>query len=212
MRIEIWADVVCPWCYIGKRRFEKALAGFAHRDEVELLYRSFELDPFAPEVGTEPTVRVLARKFGSDEAGTKEMLSRVDDVAAAEGLEFAHLDALHARTLTAHRLLHLAAEQGRQPELLEELMAAYFARGESVGDHDVLRRAAASAGLDAARVEQVLGSTEFRDEVMADIAQARAYGASGVPFYVVDGRFGISGAQPVETLSQALEQAWASRD
>ncbi|MBS4751481.1 DsbA family oxidoreductase [Nocardioides sp. zg-ZUI104] len=212
MRIEIWADVVCPWCYIGKRRFEKALAGFAHRDEVELLYRSFELDPFAPEVGTEPTVRVLARKFGSDEAGTKEMLSRVDGVAAAEGLEFAHLDALHARTLTAHRLLHLAAEQGRQPELLEELMAAYFTRGESVGDHDVLRRAAASAGLDAARVEQVLGSTEFRDEVMADIAQARAYGASGVPFYVVDGRFGISGAQPVETLSQALEQAWASRD
>lgn len=208
MRIEIWADVVCPWCYIGKRRLERALASFEHRDEVEVVYRSYELDPFAPEVGTETTVEVLGRKFGADEAGTRAMMARADEVAAGEGLVFSHADALHARTLTAHRLLHLARTEGRQQALLEEILAAYFTRGESVGDHDVLRRAAAAAGLDAARVEQVLASNEFRDEVMADVAQARAYGSSGVPFFVIDGRFGISGAQPTELFEQALAQAW----
>ncbi|GAA4803270.1 DsbA family oxidoreductase [Nocardioides caeni] len=212
MRIEIWADVVCPWCYIGKRRFETALAGFAHRDDVEVVYRSFELDPFAPEVGSESTVTVLGRKFGKDEAATREMMAGVDELAAAEGLEFGYADALHARTLNAHRLLHLARSVGRQKELMEQVLAAYFSRGESLGDPDVLRRAAAAAGLDAARVEEVLGSTEYRDEVMADIAQAQAYGASGVPFFVVDGRFGISGAQPTELFGQALEQAWSSRE
>ncbi|WP_436699297.1 DsbA family oxidoreductase [Nocardioides sp. BYT-33-1] len=211
MRIEIWADVVCPWCYIGKRRLEKALASFEHRDEVEVVYRSYELDPFAPEVGTETTVQVLGRKFGADEAATREMMARADEVAAAEGLHFSHADALHARTLTAHRLLHLAKSHGRQQALLEEVLAAYFTRGESLGDHDVLRRAAAVAGLDADRVEQVLGSDEFRDDVMADVAQARAYGSSGVPFFVLDGRFGISGAQPTELFEQALTQAWESR-
>ncbi|MDQ6522297.1 DsbA family oxidoreductase [Nocardioides sp. LHD-245] len=212
MRIEIWADVVCPWCYIGKRRLERALASFEHRDEVEVVYRSYELDPFAPDVGTETTVQVLGRKFGADEAATREMMARADEVAAAEGLHFSHADALHARTLTAHRLLHLALAEGRQQALLEELLAAYFTRGESLGDHDVLRRAAAAAGLDADRVEGVLGSDEFRDEVMADVAQARAYGSSGVPFFVLDGRFGISGAQPTELFEQALAQAWESRE
>ncbi|WGX98594.1 DsbA family oxidoreductase [Nocardioides sp. L-11A] len=211
MRIEIWADVVCPWCYIGKRRLERALASFEHRDEVEVVYRSYELDPFAPEVGTETTVQVLGRKFGKDEAATREMMAGVDGLAAAEGLSFGYADALHARTLTAHRLLHLARAEGRQHALLEEVLAAYFSRGESVGDHDVLRRAAVAAGLDADRVEQVLDGDEFRDEVMADVAQARAYGSSGVPFFVLDGRFGISGAQPAELFEQALTQAWESR-
>lgn len=211
MRIEIWADVVCPWCYIGKRRLEKALAGFEHADQVEVVYRAYELDPFAPEVGTEPTVTVLGRKFGADEAATREMMARADEVAAEEGLHFAHADALHARTLTAHRLLHLARAEGRQHALLEEVLAAYFTRGESLGDHDVLRAAAAAAGLDAARVDEVLAGDEFRDDVLADVAQARAYGSSGVPFFVIDGRFGISGAQPTELFEQALGQAWDSR-
>lgn len=211
MRIEIWADVVCPWCYIGKRRLETAIAGFEHGDEVEVVYRSYELDPFAPEVGTESTLTVLGRKFGADEAGTRAMMARADEVAAAEGLTFAHADALHARTLTAHRLLHLAKADGRQHELMEQVLAAYFTRGESLGDHDVLRKAAAEAGLDAGRVDEVLASDEYRDDVMADVAQARAYGSSGVPFFVIDGRFGISGAQPTELFEQALEQAWDSR-
>ncbi|KRC55146.1 disulfide bond formation protein DsbA [Nocardioides sp. Root79] len=212
MRIEIWADVVCPWCYIGKRRLEKAIAGFEHGDDVEVVYRSYELDPFAPEVGTESTVTVLGRKFGADEAGTRAMMARADEVAAAEGLTFSHADALHARTLTAHRLLHLAKAEGLQHELMEQVLAAYFTRGESLGDHDVLRKAAAEAGLDAGRVEEVLASTEYRDDVMADVAQAQAYGSSGVPFFVIDGRFGISGAQPTELFEQALAQAWSSRE
>lgn len=211
MRIEIWADVVCPWCYIGKRRLEQALATFEHRDEVEVVYRSFELDPFAPEVATESTVQVLARKWGTDEAGARQAMAQGDAVGEAEGLTFRHHDAPHARTLTAHRLLHLAKQQGVQHDLLEELLAAYFTRGESLGDHAVLRRAAATTGLPADRVEEVLASSELRDAVLEDVAQARAYGASGVPFYVLDGRFGISGAQPTEVFSQALEQAWAAR-
>ncbi|WP_278259154.1 DsbA family oxidoreductase [Nocardioides convexus] len=154
---------------------------------------------------------VLGRKFGADEAATREMMGRADEVAAAEGLTFAHADALHARTLNAHRLIHLAAAEGRQHAMVEELLAAYFTRGESLGDLAVLRTAAAAAGLDASRVEEVLGSDEYRDAVMADVAQARAYGSSGVPFFVLDGRFGISGAQPAEVFEQALEQAWASR-
>ena len=211
MRIEIWADVVCPWCYIGKRRFERALAGFEHRDDVEVVYRSYELDPFAPEQGGESTVQVLARKWNTDEDGARRAMAQGDEVARDEGLELRHHDAPHARTLTAHRLLHLARSQGRQAELMEELLAAYFTRGESLGDHDVLRRAAGAAGLEAGRVEEVLDSTEFRDAVLEDVAQARAYGSSGVPFFVVDGRFGISGAQPTELFEQALDQAWSSR-
>ncbi|MCL2541624.1 MAG: DsbA family oxidoreductase [Nocardioidaceae bacterium] len=207
MRIEIWADVVCPYCYIGKRRFEQALAGFEHRDEVEVVYRSFELDPFAPEHGTEPTAAVLARKWGTDEAGAREAMRQGDRAGEAEGLVFRHHDAPHARTLTAHRLLHLALSQGRQAALLEELLAAYFTRGESMGDDDVLRGAAERAGLEAAAVEEVLTTDAFRDEVLADVAQARAYGASGVPFFVIDQRYGISGAQPTEVFAQALEQA-----
>ena len=211
MRIEIWADVVCPWCYVGKRRFERALADFEHKDEVEVVYRSYELDPFAPEVGTETTVSSLSRKFGKSEEETRQMMSGADEVAAAEGLVFAHGDALHARTLAAHRLLHLAKEEGVQHAVLEEILAAYFTRGESMGDHDVLRHAAVAGGLDVTRVDEVLGSTEFRDDVMADVQQAQAYGSSGVPFYVLDGRFGVSGAQPTEVFGQALEQAWSTR-
>jgi predicted DsbA family dithiol-disulfide isomerase len=209
MRIEVWSDVVCPWCYIGKRHLETALDSFEHADEVEVVYRSFELDPSAPEVPVETTVESLARKFGTDVAGARELMTRADGVAASVGLEFNHADAPHARTVTAHRLLHLAAKQGRQGELKEALLAAYFVRGENVGDHDVLRKVAVDAGLDAGRVDEVLGSEEYLDEVHTDIAQARAYGATGVPFFVVDERYGVSGAQPTEVFSQLLDRAWA---
>jgi predicted DsbA family dithiol-disulfide isomerase len=209
VRIEIWSDVVCPWCYIGKRHLESALDAFDHKNDVEVVYRSFELDPSAPEVPVETTVESLARKFGTDVAGARELMTRADGVAASVGLEFNHADAPHARTVTAHRLLHLAAEEGRQGELKEALLAAYFVRGENVGDHDVLRKVAVDAGLDAGRVDEVLASAEYLDEVHADIDQARAYGATGVPFFVVDERYGVSGAQPTEVFSQLLERAWA---
>ena len=208
MRIEVWSDVVCPWCYIGKRHLESALDSFEHRGDVEVVYRSFELDPSAPQVATETTVEALARKWGTDVAGARQAMARGDEVAAEEGLHFRHHDAPRARTVDAHRLLHLALDAGVQAELKEALLAAYFTRGESVGDPDVLRKAAVEAGLDPARVDEVLGSSEYADAVQADIDQARAFGATGVPFYVVDRKYGISGAQPREVFSQVLERAW----
>lgn len=211
MRIDIWSDVVCPWCYIGKRRLEAALAGFEHADEVELVYHSFELDPTAPEVPTETTVQTLARKFGVDEPRAREIMKQADDVAAELGLDFRHADAPHARTIDAHRLLHLAKAEGRQPELKEALLAAYFTGAENVGDHDVLRRVAVAAGLDGERVDEVLGSQEYAADVREDVEQARAYGATGVPFYVVENKYGVSGAQPTELFAQLLEKVWAEQ-
>jgi predicted DsbA family dithiol-disulfide isomerase len=208
VRIEIWSDVVCPWCYVGKRHLEEALAGFEHRDDVEITYRSYELDPSAPEVPVETTEEALAKKFGTDVAGVREMMKRVDAPAEAAGLQFVHGTAPHARTVDAHRLLHLGLVEGKQLELKEALLAAYFLQGRSMGDHAVLREVAVSVGLDAARVDAVLGSDEYADAVAADIAQARAYGANGVPFFVVDQKYGVSGAQPTEVFSQLLDQAW----
>jgi predicted DsbA family dithiol-disulfide isomerase len=215
VRIEIWSDVVCPWCYIGKRHLEAALADFPHRDQVEVVYRSFELDPSAPQVPVETTVESLAKKFGTDVPGARQLMARADDAAAAVGLTFAHADTPHARTVDAHRLLHLALEAGQdagpQARLKEGLLAAYFGRGESMGDHAVLRRVAVEAGLDAVRVDEVLDSDEYAEAVEADIARARAYGAGGVPFFVVDATYGVSGAQPAEVFAQLLERAWADR-
>jgi predicted DsbA family dithiol-disulfide isomerase len=208
MRIEIWSDVVCPWCYIGKRRLEDALAAFPHRDEVEVVYRSFELDPSAPQVATETTVEALARKWGTDVGGARQAMARGDAVAEEVGLHFRHHDAPRARTVDAHRLLHLALDAGLQAELKESLLAAYFTRGESMGDHDVLRKAAADVGLDPARVDEVLAGDEYADAVLADVDRARAYGATGVPFYVVDEKYGISGAQATEVFTNVLERAW----
>ncbi|MBB6626651.1 DsbA family oxidoreductase [Nocardioides sp. KIGAM211] len=213
MRIEIWSDVVCPWCYIGKRRLETALAGFAHADEVEVVYRSFELDPSAPHHGHELTTPVLARKYGRSEAEMRQMQQQLVATAAEEGLAFRLLENVHTNTIDAHRILHLALETGGpalQRDLKEALLAAYFVNAEDIGDHDVLRRAATTAGLDEARVTEVLESDEFAGAVQADIAQARAYGATGVPFFVIDQAYGVSGAQPAEAFSQVLDQAWAA--
>lgn len=211
MQIEIWSDVVCPWCYIGKRRFERALAEFPHADQVEVVYRSFELDPSAPEVGTESVADSLGRKYGGGPAAGREMIARTVEVAASEGLTFDYAHATHTKTVDAHRLLHLALADGgpeRQRGLKEALLEAYFTRGESMGDRAVLRRTAVGAGLDASRVDEVLSSGEFADAVAEDVAQAREYGAGGVPFFVVDRRFGVSGAQPTEVFAQVLDQAW----
>ena len=209
MQIEIWSDVVCPWCYIGKRRLEKALAGFAHADEVEVVYRSFQLDPSAPVVPTETVAESLGRKYGGGPEAGRQMIDRVEAVAAEEGLLFRHHQALRVNTVDAHRLLHLALVEGKQAELKEALLSAYFIETENVADHDTLTRIATGAGLGEARVRDVLESAEFADEVEADIRQAAAFGANGVPFFVVDRKYGISGAQPVEVFTQTLERAWS---
>jgi predicted DsbA family dithiol-disulfide isomerase len=212
VKIEIWSDVVCPWCYVGKRRLETALAGFEHAEDVEVVYRSFELDPSAPQHGHELSTGVIARKYGRSEAEMRQMQQQLMDVAAQEGLALRLFDTVHTKTVDAHRLLHLALESGGpvlQRELNEALLSAYFEQARDVGDHDVLTEIAVATGVDAARVAEVLASGEYADAVAADIAQARAYGATGVPFFVVDQKYGVSGAQPAETFTRVLDQAWA---
>ena len=212
MRIEIWSDVVCPWCYIGKRRLEKALATFDHADDVEIVWRSFQLDPSAPKVPVETVAESLGRKYGGGPGAGRQMIDRVEAVAAEEGLLFRHHRSLRVGTVDAHRLLHLALETGGpalQGRLKEALLAAYFVETENVADHDTLVRLAAGIGLDEARVREVLASDEYADAVEADIREAAALGATGVPFYVVDRRYGVSGAQPSEVFGQVLERAWS---
>ena len=213
MKVEIWSDVVCPWCYVGKRRFESALAQFAHRDSVELVWRSFELDSSAaPSTDQQGTyAERLATKYGTSVVEAQARLDSMTATAAQEGLEFRFDLARPGNTFDAHRLLHLALEHGLQDPLKERLDRATFSEGLPVSDRDALRALAVEVGLPADEVDAVLSSDRYADAVRADEAQARAYGISGVPFFVVDGRYGISGAQPAEVVLQALEQAWADR-
>ncbi len=211
MKVEIWSDVVCPWCYIGKRRFEQALAGFAHRDEVDVVWRAFELDPSAPSERTGTYAENLAAKYGFSVARAQDMIDTMTATAAQDGLTFDFGAARPGGTFDAHRLLHLAAERGVQDAVKERLLRATFTEGEPIGDADTLVRLVAEAGLDADEARAVLASDRYAPEVRGDEAQARAYGISGVPFFVVDGRYGVSGAQPSEALAQVLAQAWAER-
>lgn len=209
MHVEIWSDVVCPWCAIGKRRFESALAGFAHRDEVTVTWRSFELDPAAPAQRPGTLVEHLAEKYGTAPEQALGMIGQMSDAAAAEGWEF---DLEHARggnTVDAHRLIHLGAERGVQDAVKERLLQAYVSEREPIGDPAALTRLAVEAGLDEAEVREVLDGDRYLDAVRADERQARAYGISGVPFFVVDATYGVSGAQPADALLGVLEKAWA---
>jgi len=215
VKVEIWSDVVCPWCYIGKRRFEAALARFEHRDQVDVVWRSYQLDPSAVSVrgqveGPDHADR-LAAKYGMARDEAEQAIARTAAAAAGEGLDFAMDKALHSNTFDAHRLVHLAAENGLQDRVKERLMRAYFSEGEPVGDRDTLVRLAIDAGLDEADAERVLDGDEYADAVRADAAEAVALGIRGVPFFVLDRRYGVSGAQPPEQLLAALEQAWAER-
>lgn len=211
VRIEIWSDVVCPWCYIGKRRLEKALAQLPHAREVEVRWRSFQLDPSAPTEPTESVVESLGRKYGGGPEAGRRMVDQVQAVAAEEGLRFRHHAALRVNTFDAHRLLHLALADGGprlQGSLKEALLDAYFVQTRNVADHDTLMALGARVGLDEVRAKEVLGTDAFADAVQADLGAAAALGAQGVPFYVVDRRYGVSGAQPVEVFGQVLHRAW----
>ncbi|MBO9520090.1 MAG: DsbA family oxidoreductase [Nocardioidaceae bacterium] len=212
MRIEIWSDVVCPWCYIGKRRLEHALASSdLPAEDVEIVWRSFQLDPAAPAVPVETVADSLGRKYGGGPEAGRQMIDRVEAVAAEEGMIWRHHASLRVSTVDAHRLLHLALETGGpqlQGRFKEALLSAYFEQTANVADHETLTRLAVEAGLDAASVEQVLSSDTYAAEVEADIREAASLGANGVPFYVVDRKYGISGAQPAEVFTQVLERAW----
>ncbi|WP_030021315.1 DsbA family oxidoreductase [Streptomyces monomycini] len=208
MRVEIWADIACPWCYIGKARFEKGLDGFAHRGEVEIVHRSFELDPeAAPAAGT-PVLEMLAQKYGVSREQAEAMEARVAEAAAGEGLGY-RSDRIHGNTFDLHRLLHLAKERGAQDALLGALYRANFAEARALGDGDVLTEVAVAAGLDEEDVRRVLADRDaYAEAVRADEREAAELGARSVPFFVIDRRYGISGGQPAEVFRQALERAW----
>ena len=209
MKVEIWSDVVCPWCYIGKRRFESALQGFPHRDEVEVAWRSFQLDPSAPPQSPGNLADRLARKYGVSREQAEAMNARVVAQAAGEGLEYRLDIACPGNTFDAHRLLHLADQSGLRAAAKERFLAAYFTEGKAIGDRETLVELAGEVGVDRNRAKEVLASDEFTDSVRRDEREAAELGISGVPFFVIDRRYGISGAQPSELIQQALDQAWA---
>jgi predicted DsbA family dithiol-disulfide isomerase len=211
MRIDIWSDVVCPWCYLGKRRFEHALAGFEDRAEVEVVHRSFQLDPTRPKGQTQKRREMLMTKYHLTAAQVEALDARMEQTAAADGLEYHLGDGVTGNTFDAHRLLHLAAERGRQDAALERFYRAYFSEGRSLFDDASLTALAVEAGLDAADVGRVLASDAYAAEVATDIREAQALGANGVPFFVVDNRFGVSGAQSIDVFAQVLARARESR-
>jgi predicted DsbA family dithiol-disulfide isomerase len=211
MTVEVWSDVVCPWCCIGREHLSLALSDFEHADHVDVLWRSFELDPGAPAVRTESLADQLGAKYG---VGPDEVASMFDDVterAAQLGLDFRFDIAQSGNTFDAHRLLHLARLTGRQDALKGRLLRAYFTEGEAIGDHHALARLAEEAGLDGAEVRGVLAGDRFAGEVRADEEEARALQVSGVPFFVVDRRYAVAGAQPPGQLLLALQRAWDDR-
>ncbi|MEU0374821.1 DsbA family oxidoreductase [Streptomyces sp. NPDC006283] len=212
MRVEIWSDIACPWCYIGKARFEKGLAAFAHRNDVEVVHRSFELDPARAKHDTAPVVEMLAKKYGRTREEAQAMEEHVASNARSEGLEYRTEGRDHGNTFDIHRLLHLAKARGRQDELLTLAYRANFAEERSVFDQEVLVSLAVEAGLDEPEVRRVLeDGTAYADEVRADEREAAELGATGVPFFVFDRTYGVSGGQPAELFTQALEQAWQGR-
>jgi predicted DsbA family dithiol-disulfide isomerase len=209
VNVEIWSDIACPWCFIGKRRFEEALAQFEHADQVQVTWRSFELDPEAPQERTGDRAARLAEKYGMTIERARELEQSLVATAAGEGLEFRFDIARSGSTFDAHRIVHLAAEHGLQDAMKERLLRAYFSEGELVGDAETLLRLAVEVGLPSEEVSQTLAGERFAQEVRDDEQTARRLGVSAVPTFVVDRALGASGAQPPAELLELLRTGWS---
>jgi predicted DsbA family dithiol-disulfide isomerase len=208
VRVEVWSDVVCPWCYIGKRRLEKALGQFPHADRVEVEWRSFQLNPAYPRGGEEPIYEYLGREVAGSPARARAMTEQVTALAAQEGLAYDFDRARMVNTFDAHRLTHLAKAHGLGGQAHERLMHAHFVEGATLNDPETLVRLGAEVGVPAAEARQLLAGDEYARDVEEDVRQARSLGATGVPFFVLDRSYGISGAQPVETFLSSLRTAY----
>ncbi len=206
MRIDVWTDIICPFCTIAKAELDKALASFPHADEVTVVPRSCELHPGAP---VEPTTEYLEKKYGWSPEQLARQCDHIDASARRLGLTYNWRPSINAPTLDAHRLVKLATTQGLGRPAEDAFMHAYFTDAKDVSDHDVLREVAASVGLDPTRVDEVLASDEFADAVAADSAEARRHGVTGTPFFLIDGKYALSGAQPAEAFGEALNRVWA---
>ena len=207
MQVEIWSDISCPWCYVGKRRFEAALAAFEHRDEVTVTWRSFELDPRAPVARSVDSATHLAQKYGMTREQAQTSQRKLADVAAADGIDMRFDLARGGNTFDAHRLVHLAEAHGLQDAMTERLMRAYFTEGEPIGDADALARLALDVGLPVDEVRDVLATDRYAAEVRDDERTAASLGIHAVPFIAVDRRIGAAGARPPEALGELLRQA-----
>jgi len=208
MHIDIWSDVVCPWCYLGKRRLERALASFEARGDVTIAHRAFQLDPTRPKGQTTSRRTMLISKYRLTEDRVREMDQNMETMAAAEGLEYHLTDkGQTGNTLDAHRLVHLAKDHDHEDQMLERLYKAYFSEERSVFDVESLVSLAVEEGLDATEVHEALKSDRYVDSVKHDLEEARMLGVTGVPFFVIDGRYGISGAQATEVFTRALVMA-----
>jgi predicted DsbA family dithiol-disulfide isomerase len=208
VNIEIWSDIASPWCYIGKRRFEAALAAFEHRDEVQVTWRSFELDPTAPHERDGDLAAHLARKYGMDISQARARQQQMTEMAAAEGATFRFEIVRSGSTFDAHRIVHLAAEHGLQDAMKERLLRAYFSEGRLLSDHDTLVALAVEVGLPADAVAETLAGRRYAEQVRDDERTAGRLGISAVPTFVVDRALAASGAQPPDALLGLLRQGW----
>lgn len=211
LTIDVWSDIACPWCWVGKRRMEAALAQFVHRDAVTVRWRAFELDasaPPAPEVGA-PYAPRLARKYGMPIAQAEAAIARLTDVAAADGLAMRFDHIRPGNTFDGHRLVHFAHEHGLEDAMKERLFRAYLSEGLSMSDRATLVRLAVEVGLDEAAARAALESDAFSKDVRGDEAEASEIGVRGVPFFVIGSKYAVSGAQPSDLILGALEKAWS---
>lgn len=206
MIVDVWSDVVCPWCFIGHRRLQRALANFSHRGQVVVRHRAFQLQPEISEVV--PTTQYLAKRYGAPESQIAQMQANVCAVADGEGLCYKLDETMSGNTMDAHRLLLMAATVGKQSELLEVMFHGYFEQGRPLFTPGDLLAMTDEVGIDHATANAVLASDQYRDEVEEDAKLAQSLGANGVPFFVFDMKFGISGAQPLEAFTETLEAAW----
>ncbi len=209
IKVDIWSDVQCPWCYIGKRKFEAGAK--ASGLDVEVEYHSFELAPDTPVDFDGTPMDYLAQRKGIDPAQAEQMLARVTGIAAAVGLDYHYDDVHQTNTVISHELIHFAKSKGRQVEMKERLLEAYFVKGEHVGRIPDLVEIAVELGFDRAEVTEALESHRFLPDVKADVALANEYGIQGVPFFVFDGKYGVSGAQEADTFANVLAQVASER-
>jgi len=208
MRVDVWSDLVCPWCYVGKRRFERALASFPRRGDLQIVYRSFQLDPRSPRGSSLPRREALMAKYGLTDAEADAMDVRMTQTAAAEGLEYHLAGGVTGNTFDAHQLVHLGATHNRQDAVVERLFHAHFTERRSIFERASLVQIAAEAGLEAVEAGDALNTDRFAEDVAADVQEARALRITGVPFFLIERQYGVSGAQPVDLFGAVLERVW----
>lgn len=208
MKVEIWSDIACPFCYIGKAHFDKALASFENAGEIEVDYRAYQLDPEMNFKGGQTAFSYLTKRKGMPMTQVEQLVSRIIQMAADAGLKMDFKTNIPANTLDAHRLIQLAIQERKEKAVIEELFEAHFTNGKNIEDKEVLKTIGVNIGLDAARVTEVLNSDEFAYEVKQDIMESRNLGVSGVPFFMFNGKYAVSGAQPVGSFTNAIEKSF----